>query len=111
MIASRTNESTPEQGATTTAPTSDAPPGKATRDWVARVFTLVEDLVYLGLGLLLAGSAFALLWYCFHTLVHSISTEVSPSIVITLLDQSLLVLLIVEVLYTVQVSFRAHALI
>lgn len=31
------------------------------REWVARVFTAVEDVVYIGLGLLLAGSSIALL--------------------------------------------------
>src|SRR5262245_20260029 len=31
------------------------------RRWAARAFTLVEDFVYLGLGLLLAGSSIALL--------------------------------------------------
>jgi hypothetical protein len=32
-----------------------------TRTWIARAFTVVEDVVYVGLGLLLAGSASALL--------------------------------------------------
>ncbi len=31
------------------------------RAWVTRIFTLVEDIVYIGLGLLLAGSSIALL--------------------------------------------------
>jgi hypothetical protein len=31
------------------------------REWAARAFTMVEDIVYLGLGLLLAGSSIALL--------------------------------------------------
>ena len=31
------------------------------RVWAARAFTVVEDIVYLGLGLLLAGSALTLL--------------------------------------------------
>ena len=32
-----------------------------TRAWIARAFTAVEDVVYVGLGLLLAGSALVLL--------------------------------------------------
>jgi hypothetical protein len=34
---------------------------KSARAWVARVFTVVEDVVYVGLGLLLAGCSLALL--------------------------------------------------
>jgi uncharacterized membrane protein (DUF373 family) len=69
----------------------------------------VEDLVYIGLGVLLAGSALALL---VATTVHFgrsiFSGDFVPQI-IPLLDQILLILLIVELLYTVQVSFRQHA--
>jgi hypothetical protein len=36
-------------------------PKNAARVWVARAFTAVEDIVYIGLGLLLAGSALTLL--------------------------------------------------
>jgi hypothetical protein len=39
-------------------PTSPRP---AVRAWIARAFTATEDVVYIGLGLLLAGSALALL--------------------------------------------------
>jgi hypothetical protein len=34
---------------------------KPSRAWVASVFTVVEDVVYVGLGLLLAGCSLALL--------------------------------------------------
>ena len=33
-----------------------------TRTWIARAFTLVEDVIYIGLGLLLAGSGLVLLY-------------------------------------------------
>jgi hypothetical protein len=36
-------------------------PPQLKRAWVARTFTAVEDLVYIGLGLLLAGSSIVLL--------------------------------------------------
>lgn len=77
----------------------------------ARAFTLVEDVVYVGLGLLLSCSALALLvtsgisfgralW------AHSLTTNIVP-----LLDQLLLILLVIELLYTVQVSFREHVVL
>ncbi len=42
-----------------TAP-SEREPADA-RGWIARAFTLVEDVVYVGLGVLLAGAALSLL--------------------------------------------------
>lgn len=85
---------------------AESPPA---RTLIARAFGAVEDLVYIGLGVLLAGSALALL---VATTVHFgrsiLSGDFTPQI-IPLLDQILLILLIVELLYTVQVSFRQHA--
>lgn len=80
------------------------------RVWVARVFTIVEDVVYIGLGLLLAGCSLALLVggiiiFGQNLMAGSITTNI-----VALLDRVLLILLVVELLYTVQVSFREHAL-
>jgi hypothetical protein len=83
----------------------------ADREWVARAFTHVEDAVYLGVGLLLAASAIALLVVSGITFVRSVLEGVLAARVVGLLDQVLLVFMIVEILYTVQVSFREHALI
>ena len=47
----------------------DAPP----REWVARAFTRVEDVVYVALGVLLAASAFALLVSAGTTFVRTIA--------------------------------------
>ncbi len=81
------------------------------RAWAARAFTVVEDIVYLGLGLLLAGSSVALLVsgmisFGQNLMAGSLTTNIVP-----LLDRILLILLVVELLYTVQVSFREHGLI
>lgn len=84
-------------------------PRLAARLWVARVFTLVEDVVYIGLGLLLTGTALALLVGGAVEFAHNV-VAAKPR-VIDLLDRILLILLIVELLYTVQVSFREHALV
>jgi uncharacterized membrane protein (DUF373 family) len=146
-------------------------PRPQTRVWIARAFTGVEDVVYIGLGLLLTGIALYLLVNGFRdfgkTLWEHLSQQkenpsqptASPSqptappsngrktqtaampkpantisgstppanpsqpkddssqqkgpsfSIIKLLDHVLLILLIVELLYTVQVSFREHALV
>jgi uncharacterized membrane protein (DUF373 family) len=79
------------------------------RVWIARGFSAVEDLVYIGLGLLLAASAIVLLGGAFMSFGESLMSGQVTSNIIRLLDRILLILLVVELLYTVQVSFREHA--
>ncbi|MBA2585081.1 MAG: hypothetical protein H0U99_01180 [Chthoniobacterales bacterium] len=81
------------------------------RAWVARIFTVVEDIVYLGLGLLLAGSSIALLVSCLILFGQNLMNGSLTTNIVALLDRVLLILLVVELLYTVQVSFREHGLI
>ena len=81
------------------------------REWVARAFTRVEDVVYIGLALLLAGSALVLLVDGAVAFVQHLIAGALPGRVIELLDRILLILMLVEVLYTVQVSFREHTLV
>ena len=81
------------------------------REWLARAFTHVEDAVYLGLGLLLAAGAIALLVTSGVGFARSVLAGALADHVIDLLDQVLLIFMIVEILYTVQVSFREHALV
>ena len=86
-------------------PTSPRP---AVRAWIARAFTATEDVVYIGLGLLLASSALTLLV----TGVIDFGQSVVAGKVntIDLIDKFLLILLIIELLNTVQVSLHEHAL-
>jgi phosphate starvation-inducible membrane PsiE len=81
------------------------------REWVARAFTRAEDTVYIGLGLLLAAGAIALLVSTGTTFVRSVLEGALAGRIVELLDQILLVFMIVEILYTVQVSFREHVLV
>ena len=81
------------------------------RSLIARGFGHFEDVVYVGLGLLLAYSAAALLVTGAHALWVSVLGGAPVSAIIDLLDRTLLILMIVELLYTVQVSFRAHSLV
>jgi uncharacterized membrane protein (DUF373 family) len=81
------------------------------RGVVARAFSLVEDIVYVGMGVLLAFSAGALLVAGAAELWRATIAGVPLEAVIGLLDRTLLVLMLVELLYTVRVSFRQHALL
>jgi hypothetical protein len=83
---------------------------KPDRAWVTRVFTWVEDVVYVGLGLLLAGSSLALLVSGLINFGQNLMAGSLTTNIVALLDRVLLILLVVELLYTVQVSFREHAL-
>src|ERR1043166_6754969 len=80
------------------------------RHWLSLGFNFVEDAAYVGLGLLLAGVASALLIAeIIYFVQYLVNGQLSENIVM-LLDRILLIIIFVEVLYTVQVSFRQHIL-
>lgn len=81
------------------------------RAWVARAFTAVEDIAYVGLGLLLTGSSLVLLVGGMISFGQSLMAGTLETNIVSLLDRILLVLLLVELLYTVQVSFREHTIV
>jgi uncharacterized membrane protein (DUF373 family) len=80
------------------------------RDRISDVFTRIEEITYIGLGVLLAAGALILLgaaaWFLFNNIFSGDIRE----LIVDLLDQILLILMVVEILYTVQVSFREHTL-
>lgn len=78
------------------------------RDRVAKACTLVEDIVYVGLGIMLAGAAVVLLASLVLLFVRGLFSGSLPGGVMGVLDHVLLILMIVELLYTVQLSFREH---
>jgi uncharacterized membrane protein (DUF373 family) len=84
---------------------------EALRERVAQTFTLVEDVVYVGLGILLAASAITLLVSLVLAFGQNLFAGTLAASIVSLLDQVLLTLMIVELLYTVQVSFREHVLV
>ena len=91
---------------------SDGPaPVYGVRGMFAKAFTGIEDVVYVGLGVLLAASAVGLLGHTALGFARDVVHATAPGSIVTLLDRLLLVLMIVELLYTVQVSFREHALV
>jgi len=86
-------------------------PGTDLREWISTGFSWIEDVAYVGLGLVLAVSALVLLGSVAHALGRAILFENLSEKIVGLLDQSLLILMIVEILYTLQVSFREHVLV
>jgi uncharacterized membrane protein (DUF373 family) len=85
--------------------------GAETRTWIAKQFTRVEDVVYVALGVLLAGCAATLLVAGAVDFFTSLLAGTLADRIVQMLDRILLVLLVVELLYTVQVSFREHTLV
>ena len=80
------------------------------REWLSAAFSFVEDAIYVGLGVLLAGVAVGLLateigFFSQYIIAGDLSENV-----VMLLDRILLIIIFAEVLYTVQVSFRQHVL-
>jgi len=67
--------------------------GASARDWIARSFTHVEDVLYVGLGVLLAAGALALLADATLTFVTNLLAGTLPARIISLLDRVLLVLM------------------
>jgi uncharacterized membrane protein (DUF373 family) len=82
-----------------------------TRSVVSRALARVQALVYVGLAALLSVSAMALLVHGGIDLVRAVIAGVDVRAIVTLLDRVLLALMVVELLYTVEVSFREHALL
>lgn len=81
------------------------------RGFIVQGLAVVEDIVYAGLGVLLAIVAFALLFATLKSFATALFARALPVQIVGLLDQVLLILLIIELLYTVQVSFREHGLL
>ena len=94
------------------APVSPAArPRPAVRERIAQAFTQVEDVLYVGIGVVLAASALGLLIDAGATFARSVGAGAVGGSVVAVLDQLLLILMMIEILYTVQVSFREHVLV
>jgi uncharacterized membrane protein (DUF373 family) len=78
---------------------------------ISHVFTGVEDVVYIALGLLLTASAGVSLANGAGAFWAALRSDAPMQDIVNMLDRILLVLMIVELLYTVKVSFREHALV
>ena len=81
------------------------------RQAVVQSLSSVEDIVYVGLGLLLTIAAVTLLLIALKSVVVTLWHRALGAQIVNILDQILLILLVIELLYTVQVSFRERGLI
>jgi uncharacterized membrane protein (DUF373 family) len=90
---------------------SRSSPSPAACERIAQAFTSVEDLLYVGLGVVLAAGGVALLVNAALYFGRKLLAGEIGSSVVAVLDQLLLILMIIEILYTVQVSFREHVLV
>jgi uncharacterized membrane protein (DUF373 family) len=80
------------------------------RQWITMIISRGEDVVYLGLAVLLAASALAFLVVEAVGFWRTITEGTLAENIVPLLDQLLLIIIIVELLFTVKVSFREHIL-
>jgi uncharacterized membrane protein (DUF373 family) len=78
------------------------------RERIAQAFTVVEDAVYLSLAVLLAAAAIGLVGHTARVFGRVLAEGALAVGTAAVLDRVLLVLMVVELLYTVQVSFREH---
>jgi uncharacterized membrane protein (DUF373 family) len=86
-------------------------PSHPVRQAVVQTLSSVEDLVYVGLGLLLTIASLTLLVIALKSVVLALWNRALGGQIVSFLDQILLILLVIELLYTVQVSFRERGLI
>lgn len=82
-----------------------------TRMRVVKSLEFVEDVAYVGLGVLLTIAALSLLVMALKTFITALLARSLDGQIVSLLDQILLTLLVIELLYTVRVSFREHGLV
>ena len=80
------------------------------RQFLTAILSKAEDIVYLGLGVLLAASALVFLVVEAVSFGRTIFDGAMADNMVRLLDQLLLIIIIVELLFTVKVSFREHVL-
>jgi uncharacterized membrane protein (DUF373 family) len=84
---------------------------EALTTWIAHAFGRVEDVVYVGLALVLSALAVGLLVDGVISFWQAVMAGELSARVAILLDRILLILMVVEILYTVQVSLREHTLV
>ncbi|ACG75209.1 conserved hypothetical protein [Anaeromyxobacter sp. K] len=84
---------------------------KRAREWVSVGITWVQDLIYVALGILLTLACAALLFHGGVDLLGALGRDLDLQVIVQLLDRILLAMMIVELLYTVKVSFRDHLLV
>ncbi|MCZ7570560.1 MAG: phosphate-starvation-inducible PsiE family protein [Ardenticatenaceae bacterium] len=110
-------DASPERGraSTDSAVEGEAAPAEEViepvlRDRITSGFSWLEDIVYVGLGVLLGCSALVLLFATALRFLQDLLAGTLTGNIVDLLDRILLVLIFVELLYTVEVTFRERVL-
>ncbi len=80
------------------------------KEIVDRFFELSEDFIYVIIAVILMASALFLIYHTLLTFTHFEGEGEVIRWVVEILDRALLMLMIVEVLYTVRLSFKEHVL-
>jgi len=75
-----------------------------------QAFMALENIAYIILGLLLAGAALLGVLGASSSLWRAVSSMGDPLAIVVAIDRLLFVLMVVEILHTVRVSFRSGAL-
>lgn len=86
-------------------------PAETDKDFVARGFEWIERLIYIAIGALLGIIAIVFLAYGVIDFILTFSLAHFTVDIVTLLGRLLLVLLIVELLYTVKISYSVGTLV
>lgn len=80
------------------------------RKQIDHVFEHVEDAVYILIALLLVTISLFLIWNSIITIAEYGHAESFILWIVEILDRVLLLLMVIEIMYTVRVSFREHSL-
>ena len=73
-------------------------------------FKISENIIYLIIGILLIATAIFLVINTISNLIKYPGTDDFVIWIVTILDRTLLMLMVIEILYTVRVSFKDHLL-
>lgn len=85
-------------------------PSKPTRMIVDRVFQYVDDVIYSIIALFLIATAFLTFYSVFQSILDYFHDADARHAAVVIIDKILLTLMVIEILYTVRVSFQSHKL-
>lgn len=81
-----------------------------TRERFDQFFIWAENSIYVVIGLILIISVLFLVFDVIKSFIHLFQSEYLVRQVVEVIDTTLLILMVVEILYTIRVSFKEHTL-
>jgi uncharacterized membrane protein (DUF373 family) len=79
-------------------------------NFIDRAFYIVEQVIYIFIALLLTMTAAMLIYNSVFSLLHTIFDQDFVKGTLHVIDRMLLTLMVVEILYTVKISYQSHTL-